>query len=147
MRISSKGRYGLASMIFIAKQYDAVQCSTVLSIAEKLGISKIYLEQVFALLKRAGLVTSVKGAQGGYQLSSPPINISALDILSAVELSLFEETDSSVAAMAGNIESVMTCVWKSVDSAVKDTLSGITLQQLAAESKQLDSDGSDMFYI
>lgn len=48
------------------------ECITISSIAEKLGISKIYLEQVFSLLKRAKLVTSLKGAQGGYQLSKIP---------------------------------------------------------------------------
>ena len=58
---------------------------------EKLGISKIYLEQVFSLLKRARLVNSIKGSQGGYQLSRAPRAITAYDILSAIELSLMEE--------------------------------------------------------
>ena len=58
MRISSKCRYGMAAMISIA--LSDVECVTIISISEKLGISKIYLEQVFSLLKRAGLVNSIK---------------------------------------------------------------------------------------
>ncbi len=68
MRISAKGRYGLAAMITIALESQDNECIPVILIAEKLGLSKIYLEQVFALLKRGQLVDSVKGAQGGYRL-------------------------------------------------------------------------------
>ena len=87
MRISAKGRYALAAAISMAQQHGTGEYITVISISEKLGISKIYLEQVFSLLKRAGLVTSVKGAQGGYQLSRMPGQITALDLLMAVETS------------------------------------------------------------
>ena len=62
----------------------------VLKISEA-GVSKIYLEQVFSLLKRDGLVNSIKGAQGGYQLSRPAEEISVYDILSVAELSMFEK--------------------------------------------------------
>jgi Rrf2 family protein len=96
MRISSKGRYGLASMISIAQLGSGGEAVTVISVSEKLGISKIYLEQVFSLLKRSKLVTSIKGAQGGYQLSKTPDKITAYDILHAVEVSLFEKTEESV---------------------------------------------------
>ena len=68
MRISAKGRYALAAAISMARQYGTGEHITAISISEKLGISKIYLEQVFSLLKRAGLVNTVKGAQGGYAL-------------------------------------------------------------------------------
>lgn len=62
MKISSKGRYGLAAMICIAQNCKNNECITIIKISEILGISKIYLEQVFSLLKRAGLVNSIKGA-------------------------------------------------------------------------------------
>ena len=90
MRISAKGRYALASTISLAQDYAKGEYTTVLSISEKLGISKIYLEQVFSLLKRGGIVNSVKGSQGGYQLARMPQQITLYDVLSAVELSLFE---------------------------------------------------------
>ena len=65
-------------------------------LAENLGISKIYLEQIFSLLKRSGLVASVKGAQGGYHLAKPASEISVYEILKALEQILFEPTESSV---------------------------------------------------
>ena len=77
MKISAKGRYGLAAMTYLARSYAAGAPVTIISISEKLGISKIYLEQVFSLLKRARLVNSIKGSQGGYQLSRAPRAIKA----------------------------------------------------------------------
>lgn len=64
MRISTKGRYALAALIKIAENHGSGEYITIASISEKLGISKIYLEQVFSLLIIGGIVTSVKGAQG-----------------------------------------------------------------------------------
>ena len=56
MRISAKGRYALASVIHMAQQHHSGESVTLISISERLGISKIYLEQVFSLLKRGELV-------------------------------------------------------------------------------------------
>jgi Rrf2 family protein len=92
MRISARGRYALAATVSMAARYAAGENITVISLSEDLGISKIYLEQVFSLLKKAEVVSSQKGAQGGYRLSRPPQDISALEVLSAADLSLFEET-------------------------------------------------------
>ena len=92
MKISAKGRYGLAAMTCLAQNFASGSPITIISISEKLGISKIYLEQVFSLLKRAQLVNSIKGSQGGYQLSREPREISAYDILSSIELSLMESS-------------------------------------------------------
>src|SRR5665647_1533809 len=103
MRISSKGRYALAAVISMAQQYHSGENVTVISISGKLGISKIYLVQVFSLLKRGGLVTSVKGAQGGYQLTRIPEKISVFDILSAVDIALFEKAEETVREKAPDI--------------------------------------------
>ncbi|MFV0412017.1 MAG: RrF2 family transcriptional regulator, partial [Oscillospiraceae bacterium] len=65
MKVSTKGRYALAAVTHMAQQHSTGEYITVLSIAERLGLSKIYLEQVFSLLKRGGIVNSTKGAQGG----------------------------------------------------------------------------------
>ncbi len=96
MKVSAKGRYGLAAMISISQSYTAKEYITVSSIAEKLGISKIYLEQVFSQLKRAGLVSSVKGAQRGYRWqerqSGSPHSKSV-----ATENSLLEKPEKTVA--------------------------------------------------
>lgn len=148
MKISSKGRYGIAAMISISNSYENNEYITIISIAEKLGISKIYLEQVFSLLKRANLVISVKGAQGGYQLSKSPNDITAFDILNAIETSLFEKTDASVSSNAIHIEKSMNLlIWDELDKAVYNTLTSITLNDLAEEANRYTEATDIMFYI
>ncbi len=148
MRISSKGRYGLAAMISVAQLGSTGEFVTVISIAEKLGISKIYLEQVFSLLKRSKLVTSIKGSQGGYQLSKPPEKITVLEILQAVEISLFEKTERSVSNEAMEIESSLkNLIWDNLDNAVVTTLGKVTLGDLVTEADKAKNGEEFMFYI
>jgi len=148
MKISAKGRYALAAMIHIAADYDNAKHITVIRISEQLGISKIYLEQVFSLLKRGGLVISVKGARGGYQLSRIPEQITVLDILSAVELTLFETTEETVMKNAPDIEKAMRVVaFDVLDCTVKKTLSDITLANLVVSALKHKTNDGFMFYI
>lgn len=148
MRISAKGRYALAAVISMAQQYNNGEYITVISISEKLGISKIYLEQVFSLLKRSGLVTSVKGAQGGYQLTRMPGQITVLDVLSAVESSLFEPTESTVAGKAPDIETAMRLsAFDVLDQAVRQALGQVTLDDLTTEAEKHTKQHAMMFYI
>jgi Rrf2 family transcriptional regulator, cysteine metabolism repressor len=146
MRISVKGRYGLAAMIYIAQYYDSGDNITVLSISDKLGVSKIYLEQVFSLLKRGGLVNSLKGAQGGYMLSRPPKQISAYDILLSTELALFENVEETVYQKAPEIDDAMhTLVYNPIDESVKAVLQKITLYDLVHETN--NNKHEPMFFI
>ncbi|NLK95566.1 MAG: Rrf2 family transcriptional regulator [Clostridiales bacterium] len=148
MKISSKGRYGLAAMIHIAKKGNNGEFITIISIAEELKISKIYLEQVFSLLKRSNLVISVKGAQGGYQLSKSPEDITAREILEAIEVSLFETTDSTVSESANDIEKAMTeLLWTKLDEEIAVTLGSVSLKDLVIEAKNHENDREDMYYI
>lgn len=148
MRISAKGRYALASAIQMSKEYQKGEQITVISIAEKLGISKIYLEQVFSLLKRGGLVTSVKGAQGGYLLTRMPCDITAYDVLSAVEVSLFESTAHTVREKAMHIDNAMQVLaFGRLDDAVRDALQKTTLEDLVLESEKQKGSDNLMFFI
>ena len=148
MRISAKGRYALAAVISMAECYDNGEYITVISISEKLGISKIYLEQVFSLLKRGGIVISVKGAQGGYQLARMPRQITVLDVLQAVELSLFEPTEDTVPVKAPEIEdAIKDTVFNALDSAVKSTLEIITLDDLVNKVEENKKNQGLMYFI
>ncbi|PKM74420.1 MAG: Rrf2 family transcriptional regulator [Firmicutes bacterium HGW-Firmicutes-16] len=148
MRISTKGRYALAAAVCMAQQYGSGEYITAVSISDKLGISKIYLEQVFSLLKRGGLVVSVKGAQGGYLLSRSPNKITAYEVLSSVESSLFEKTEDTVAEKAPEIDKAMRqSVFDVLDGFVIDALAKVTLEELTNEAEMNSSAGSDMFYI
>lgn len=147
MRITAKGRYGLAAMIHIAQQKDG-ECVPVIHISEKLDISKIYLEQVFALLKRGGLVSSIKGSQGGYQLIGAAKDITVYEIMKATELAVFEETKATVEAQAPEIDKTMSLkIFAPLDQAVKIMLQSVSLQTLVDEAEnQLDNEGY-MFFI
>ncbi len=148
MRISAKGRYALASTISLAQDYAKGEYTTVLSISDKLGISKIYLEQVFSLLKRGGIVNSVKGSQGGYQLARMPRQITLFDVLSAVELSLFEPNEATVAENAPDIEAAMRItVFEEIDSVLRSTMQNVTLSTLVSEAEKHRAADGLMFYI
>ena len=148
MRLSAKGRYALAATTSMAEQQGNNEYITLISISEKLGISKIYLEQVFSLLKHGGIVTSIKGSQGGYQLSRPAKQISVFDILSSVETSLFETTEETVKDNAPEIEAaIIQTIYAPLDSAILTTLRGISLNDLVAEAEKHKTDQGFMFFI
>ncbi|NLJ15672.1 MAG: Rrf2 family transcriptional regulator [Clostridiales bacterium] len=148
MRISSKGRYALVAITSMAHRYDSGEYITVLSISERFGISKIYLEQVFSLLKRAGLVNSIKGAQGGYQLAKPPSKTNVYEIFSATELSLFEETEQTVSEKSPEIEDAMKqLVFAPLDEKVKKQLQQITIEMLLSQVEKNKSEQDIMFFI
>ena len=84
MKLSTKGRYGLRALIDLA-QYSEVEPVSINSISARQGISERYLEQLMALLKKAGLVKSIRGAGGGYVLAKEKEDISVGDVLRALE--------------------------------------------------------------
>ena len=87
MKLSTKGRYGLRALIDLAT-YSEEEAVSISSIAARQHISEGYLEQLVAKLRKAGLVTSTRGATGGYRLAKDPGQISVGDILRALEGSL-----------------------------------------------------------
>ncbi|MEN6593381.1 MAG: Rrf2 family transcriptional regulator [Clostridiaceae bacterium] len=148
MRISAKGRYALASVTSMAQQYSTGEFITLVSISERLGISKIYLEQVFSLLKRAELVTSVKGAQGGYQLARAPRQITVLDVLSAVETGLFDRSEDTVADKAPDIEAALrSFAFDPLDQSVSDALRRFSVEDLVSAAEHHKAAHAVMFYI
>ena len=148
MRISSKGRYGLASMILLGQKEKEAEPTAILAVSEKCGISKISLEQVFTLLKKAELVHSVKGAGGGYRLAKPSEDITAYDILYAIESTLFEKTDTSLPGDESHLGEIMQkFVFHPLDEMVSQTLKNISLAQLIQEVRQRNGQDGFMFFI
>ena len=148
MRISAKGRYAIAATISMAQEYERGECITVIKLSEKLNISKIYLEQVFSLLKREDIVISTKGPQGGYQLTRKPDLITVFDILKAVETSLFEKAGESVSEQAPDIEKAMNnIVFEQLDNVIIDFLSSTSLADLVSEAAKHTGNENCMFYI
>ena len=83
MKLTSKGRYAVTAILDIALNSNSGPVSLA-DISERQSISLSYLEQLFAKLRRDGLVKSVRGPGGGYRLGLPPSEISVAMIISAV---------------------------------------------------------------
>lgn len=148
MRISAKGRYGLAAMVHLALNYSGGNPITIISISEKMGISKIYLEQVFALLKRGGLVLSLKGSQGGYQLSRAPKDITAYDILASIETSMMEPADKTVADTQPKLENALQeLVFDRLDDAIRASLAEVNLEDILLDIEKNSSPDQLMYFI
>ena len=146
MKISARGRYALASCIILSDHYSRNTLVSLQSISKELDISKIYLEQVFSLLKRGGVVESVKGANGGYKLARGIRTITIYDILEPIESGIFEKTKVTFKGSSTGIEKAMeSVVYEPLDEVVLNQLNSITLDVLYQKSKE--DDNQYMFYI
>ena len=148
MRISAKGRYALAALMQIANRKDTAGPVSIISVSEALGVSKLFLEQIAADLKKGGLITAVKGAKGGYQISRNPSEITALDMLRSVESTLFETVQNDPLEHVPVISDALSAlVFTPLDKAIENSLSGITLQDLLDYTLEHRDSQSYMFYI
>ncbi len=147
MKISTKGRYGLRAMVDLAVNStgDYVALN---SIAERQDVSENYMEQVFSMLRKAGLVKSIKGAQGGYILSDNPANIKVGTILRVLEGDLFIADDESRNPAVSSIQNLLKRnVWDRINESINNVVDGITLEDLANDYRKMNEGYSMMFYI
>ncbi len=147
MRISTKGRYGLRALVDLAShaQEDAV---SLVHVAQRQKVSLNYLEQVFATLRKAGIVKSQKGAQGGYMLARRPEEIKVGEILGALEgsFSIVDEVRGKEGQDA--IQSaIQELVWDRINRSVNEFLEQSTLAELVEQYKRLQSGEGAMYYI
>ena len=136
MKISTKGRYALRMMVDIAQQ--GRECPVALrEIAQRQGISVKYLEQIAAVLTRAGYLKSVRGAQGGYILTREPKEYTAGEILRLTEGNLAPveclEAEKNLCARAEHCTTLR--LWEELNQAVRQVVDGRTLEDLADEKR------------
>lgn len=135
MRVSSRGRYGLKAMADLALRYGP-EYIPLKDIAQRQNIPLKYLEQIFGTLNKGGLLQSIKGAQGGYQLSNRPANIKVLQILRLLEGDI---TESNTLSDFTDIEfSISQIVYKKVDDVLLNTLDKITLEDIVIHYKKVN---------
>lgn len=137
MKISTKGRYGLRALIDLAK-YSEIEPVSISSIATRQGISERYLEQLMTLLKKAGIIKSIRGAAGGYVLAKDMADISVGDVLRALEGSL-QPVECAAFGGEESCEVAGGCVtkyvWQRINESINRTVDEISLRQLVEESK------------
>lgn len=135
MKISTKGRYALRTMLELALAEDGL--TSVKAIAASQDISEKYLEQIMGKLAKAGLVVSVRGAQGGYRLAKAPSEYTAAEILSAIEGDLTPvscmENSPNMCPRSGFC--VTLTVYQRLYEAEMKTLNSITLEELRLQAK------------
>lgn len=133
MKLSVKARYGLKVMCILAENYgNGIMPLT--TIANKSQVTEPYLEKLFSLLKKAELVQSVRGANGGYELTKSPGDISVGEIVRALEDGL-----EIVDCINGKCDQQKKCltysVWNKMYNAINDTLDGMSLASLIREDE------------
>ena len=137
MKISTKGRYAVRVMLDLALN-NTGECIKVKDIASRQGISEKYLEQIIAVLNRAGYVNSVRGAQGGYRIAKDPSEYTVGMILRLTEGSM-----APVACLdegAPECDRCDTCetleVWKELYAAINNVIDNVTIADLVEKSRQ-----------
>ncbi len=131
MRLSTKGRYAVMAMADLAKR-GGDQAVTLGEIATRQDISLPYLEQLFARLRRSGLVKSVRGPGGGYRLGQPAGEMRVSDIVIAVDEPLEAVRCSSAAAgcMPGGERCLTHDLWDDLGRHIHDYLASVTLEDV-----------------
>lgn len=139
MKLSTRGRYGIHTMYDLACNAkcgpQSIKC-----IAEREGMPEAYLEQLIAVLKREGLVTSVRGAQGGYMLAREPSQITVGEVLRALEggLGLVDCLDEEeVCGKACSCPS--RAVWMKIRDGLNAIVDGITLQDMLEDYERMSA--------
>ena len=133
MKISTRGRYALRFMIYLA-QHSSGSYIALKDVSENEGISIKYLEQITGLLSKYGLLQSVRGPAGGYKLSRAADKYTAGEILRVTEGDLspvsVDENDVGEAEGRANTQQF----WEGLQKAIDDYLDSVTLQDLVDQS-------------
>jgi Rrf2 family transcriptional regulator, iron-sulfur cluster assembly transcription factor len=154
MKLTTRGHYSVKALLDLSLQ-PGYGPASVNAIAIRQDLPAPYLEKLLIELRRAGLVTSVRGAQGGYQLAMPPANISLGQVLAAVgetvlPLRHHAPNDAQRDGQSdGQAEDWVTfAVWNRLHQKMRDALYGISLEDLYYDARSWQaSQGSDPHFI
>ncbi len=152
MRFSAKGEYGILAVFELA-QHTGETPLQAKTIAKNQRIPLRFLEQVLSGLRKAGLVESVRGAQGGYVLNKMPSEIRISDVLEAMEgpitpssrVSGNDDRNHSHKTVTG--DGILKPVWEEVKTAVIGVLDSVTIQDLCERKKEKDQQKILMYHI
>ncbi len=134
MRLTTKGRFAVTAMIDLAMRHGNGPV-TLAGISDRQQISLSYLEQLFGKLRRHGLVESVRGPGGGYNLAKPTDKITVAEIILAVD----EPLDATRCGGMANCQDEQRCIthdlWTSLNERIYDYLTSVTLKDMVDKQK------------
>lgn len=147
MRISAKGEYAIKAMLDLSMR-EAAGLVSIQEIASRQSIPQRYLEQVLLQLKRAGLLTSKRGASGGYRLTKSPEDVTVGEVLRAVEgaTAPFESMRGG-RRTANDHASDLAELWEDLSKAVSQVIDRMTFGELATRAAQRRSAAPAMYHI
>jgi len=133
MQLSTKGRYAVMAMSDLAGQ-DAGRATPLAAIAARQQISRPYLEQLFARLRRQGLVSAVRGPGGGYRLARPAADLSVADVVKAVDepLRATRCPGGERGCMKDGARCVTHDLWEETGRQIQTYLAGVSLADVNA---------------
>ncbi|GAB6169952.1 Rrf2 family transcriptional regulator [Clostridium carnis] len=136
MKLSTKGKYGVKAMVDLAIHYGESPVS-IKTISQRQNISEYYLEQLFSPLRRAKLIKSIRGAQGGYVLNKKPSDIKVSDIMYVLEGPI-EISDCIEGSECNNIDCCATrFLWEKIKKSIDEVMENITLQDIVNDYKKI----------
>lgn len=137
MRLTARSEYGMLALIDLAEAWGERPLS-VRELAELRDLPTPFLEQLFVALRRAGLVTGVRGPRGGFVLAREPRSITALDIVEALEGELAPTVCAQQDACQREGACAASGVWADVAASVRTALAGWDLARLAERQRRLE---------
>ncbi len=144
MKISAKMEYACVAMLELALQYGSGKPVRIRWIADRHDVPSRFLVQILLELKEAGLVTSVRGAAGGYQLRHPPGNISLGQVVDVIKGASRKDGQTTNASPDSNIVQVLQQIWNQVEAAERQMLNDITLADLSQRARGQDEQMDDI---
>ena len=129
MKLTTKGRYAVTAMLDLAIYQDR-RAVALAEIAARQGISLSYLEQLFARLRRQGLVASVRGPGGGYRLAVAPQEITVVRIIDAIDEPIDATRCAGEMNCAGEERCLTHYLWEELTALIRDFLDNMTLGDL-----------------
>jgi len=149
MKVSLRATYGIMAAVDLAMHLGTAPVQAK-SIARRQAIPARFLEQVLHSMKKAGLVSSLRGAQGGYVLSKKPSEVSIAEILEALDGPLLPPLGGAGRAQVrrlGKPELLLGQVWEQVYQAERQLLEAISVEKLAGQQRVLEQERSLMYHI
>lgn len=149
MNFTSKEEYGLRAVMHLA-MHEASWPVQTREVASAEGIPEQFLEQVLAALRRAGIVRSIRGASGGYELTSSPHSISAGDVVRALSgpIARIPCLDGDSTDKCNKLDRcVVVNLWKRAQSAISQVLDKTTIQDMVDERMLRDGESGFMMHI
>lgn len=129
MILSTKGRYGLRAIYTLSLNYGQKPMK-LKDIAQQCNLSETYLEQLFNKLKKGGVITSVRGAHGGYSLAKSPEETVVGDVLRVLEGDAIT-SECSQGSTCGIEDTCKTkFVWEKIENSIHDVIDNITLEDI-----------------